>query len=149
MIREVGESLGRVVLDGIGRASSRVQERKPLSADLLEGDEAYLAVFDAPGARAADVDVRFEENTLTVRVDRFRELHEDYEMRFPGQGLSLKGSVTLPETADVEAGRAEATLTERGALEVLIPKSEPDEAVTAADTVSADEGASDGAPADA
>ncbi|PSP39262.1 heat-shock protein Hsp20 [Halobacteriales archaeon QH_10_70_21] len=149
MIREVGESLGRVVLDGIGRASSRVQEHKPLSADLLEGDEAYLAVFDAPGARAADVDVRFEENTLTVRVDRFRELHEDYEMRFPGRGLSLEGSVTLPETADVEAGRAEATLTERGALEVLIPKSEPDEAVTAADTVSADEGASDGASADA
>jgi len=104
-------------------------------------------VFDAPGARAADVDVRFEDDTLTVRVDRFRELHEDYEMRFPGRGLSLEGSVTLPATADVEADRAEATLTERGALEVLIPKSEPDESVTAADTVSADEGASDGASA--
>ena len=122
MIREVGESVGRAVLSGIGRASSRVQERRPLPADLLESDDAYLAVFDAPGARAADVDVRFEENTLTVRVDRFRDLHEDYEMRFPGRGLSLSGSVTLPESADVEAGGADATLAQDGTLEVLIPK---------------------------
>ena len=144
MIREVGESLGRVVLDGIGRASSRVQERTPLSVDMLEGNEAYLAVFDAPGARAADVDVRFDHDTLTVRVDRFRELHEDYEMRFPGRGLSLEGSVTLPETADVEADRAEATLTEHGTLEVLVPKSEPDESVAAPDAAPTGEGPTDG-----
>ena len=104
MIREVGESVGRAVLSGIGRASSRVQERRPLPADLLESDDAYLVVFDAPGARAGDVDVRFEADTVTVRVDRFRDLHEDYEMRFPGRGLSLSGSATLPESADVEAG---------------------------------------------
>jgi HSP20 family molecular chaperone IbpA len=93
-----------------------------LPADLLESDDAYLVVFDAPGARAGDVDVRFEADTLTVRVDRFRDLHEDYEMRFPGRGLSLSGSVTLPESADVEAGGADATLTQDGTLEVLIPK---------------------------
>ena len=122
MIREVGESVGRVVLSGIGRASSRVQERRPLPADLLESDDAYLVVFDAPGARAGDVDVRFEADTLTVRVDRFRDLHEGYEMRFPGRGLSLSGSVTLPESADVEAGGADATLAQDGTLEVLIPK---------------------------
>jgi len=127
MIREVGESVGRVVLSGIGRASSRVQERRPLPADLLESDDAYLAVFDAPGARAGDVDVRFESDTLTVRIDRFRDLHEDYEMRFPGRGLSLTGSVTFPESADVEAGAADATLTQNGTLEVLIPKRDPDE----------------------
>ena len=122
MIREVGESVGRAVLSGIGRASSHVQERRPLPADLLESDDAYLVVFDAPGARAGDVDVRFEADTVTVRVDRFRDLHEDYEMRFPGRGLSLSGSVTLPESADVEAGGADATLTQDGTLEVLIPK---------------------------
>ena len=127
MIREVGESVGRVVLSGIGRASSRVQERKPLPADLLESDDAYLAVFDAPGARAGDVDVRFESGTLTVRIDRFRDPHEDYEMRFPGRGLSLTGSVTFPESADVEADAAAATLTQNGTLEVLIPKRDPDE----------------------
>ena len=138
MIREVGESVGRVVLNGIGRASSRVQERKPLPADLLESDDAYLAVFDAPGARAGDVDVRFESDTLTVRIDRFRDLHEDYEMRFPGRGLSLTGSVTFPESADVEADAADATLTQNGTLEVLIPKRDPDE--EEADATEVDDG---------
>ena len=138
MIREVGESVGRVVLSGIGRASSRVQERKPLPADLLESDDAYLAVFDAPGARAGDVDVRFESDTLTVRIDRFRDLHEDYEMRFPGRGLSLTGSVTFPESADVEAGAADATLTQNGTLEVLIPKRDPDEEADAAEETTDD-----------
>ncbi|PSP92149.1 molecular chaperone Hsp20 [Halobacteriales archaeon QS_1_68_44] len=138
MIREVGESVGRVVLNGIGRASSRVQERRPLPADLLESDDAYLAVFDAPGARAGDVDVRFESDTLTVRIDRFRDLHEDYEMRFPGRGLSLTGSVTFPESADVEADAADATLTQNGTLEVLIPKRDPDEEADAAERTTDD-----------
>ena len=143
MIREVGESVGRVVLSGIGRASSRVQERKPLPADLLESDDAYLAVFDAPGARAGDVDVRFESDTLTVRIDRFRDLHEDYEMRFPGRGLSLTGSVTVPESADVEADAADATLTQNGTLEVLIPKRDPDEEEADATEADAAEGTTD------
>ena len=122
MIREVGSSLGRVVLDGIGRATSRLQERKSLPADLLESDDAYLAVFDGPGATAADVSVRFEGNTLSVSVDRFREFHDGYEMVFPGRGLGLGGDVTLPEDARVDPDRAEATLTRSGTLEVLIPK---------------------------
>ena len=122
MIRKVGESIGRVVLDGIGRAASRVQERKPLPADLLESDDAFLAVFDAPGTTAGDVQVRFEGHTLMVNVDRFREFHDGYEMRFPGRGLTLNGEVTLPEDVDVDPEAADATIRDNGTLEVLIPK---------------------------
>jgi HSP20 family protein len=124
MIREVGASVGRAVLDGIGRAASRLQERRALAADLLEGEDAYLAVFDAPGAAAADIGVRFEGNSISIRIDRFREFYEGYEMVFPGRGLTLNGAVDLPEDAAVEADNAEATLTRKGTLEVLIPKSE-------------------------
>ncbi|MFQ3320660.1 MAG: HSP20 family protein [Natronomonas sp.] len=122
MIREVGESIGRAVLTGVGRASSRVQERKSLSVDLLESDDAYLAVFDAPGATAGDVQVRFEGDTLHVQIDRFREFHEGYEMRFPGRGLTLHGELTIPDAEAVDADAAEATLTKNGTLEVHIPK---------------------------
>ncbi|WP_336134625.1 Hsp20 family protein [Natronomonas amylolytica] len=122
MIREVGESIGRTVLEGIGRASSRVQERKALPVDLLESEDAYLAVFDAPGASAGDVNVELVGRTLEVDIERFRGLHDGYDMRFPGRGLALHGEVELPEDADVEAEAADATVTKNGTLEVLIPK---------------------------
>ncbi|CCQ36609.1 Hsp20-type molecular chaperone [Natronomonas moolapensis 8.8.11] len=132
MIRKVGASLGRVIIDGIGRATSRLQERTSLPADLLESDEAYLAVFDAPGAIGDDVSVHFEDDTLSVRIDRFREFHDGYEMRFPGRGLALDGEVALPDGASIDAGRAEAALTRAGTLEVVLPKVEV-EAETDAD----------------
>lgn len=124
MLRDIGESIGAAVLDGIGRAASRLQERRPLAVDLLESDGAYLAVFDAPGAKAGDVQVRFEDGDVLVRVDRFREFYDGYEMRFPGRGMSLDGRATLPEGASVDPERATATLTEHGTLRVELPKVE-------------------------
>ena len=127
MIREVGTSIGRAVLDGVGRAASRLQESRSLSADLLESDDAYLAVFDAPGATVPDIGVRFEGGTLSVRIDRFREFHDGYELLLPGRGLALDGEVELPDGAAVDADQAEATLTQEGTLEVLLPKSDDGE----------------------
>jgi HSP20 family molecular chaperone IbpA len=124
MIRELGESIGDAVVESVGRAVGRTQEQRPLPTDLLESDDAYLAVFDAPGAVSSDVQVRFEDDTVSVRIDRFREFHEGYEMRFPGRGLALDGSITLPDDARVDASEATATLRDNGSLEVRIPKVE-------------------------
>lgn len=126
-LRDLGESLGSTVLDGIGRASARVQERKPLPVDLLESEESYLAVFDAPGVEAPDVQVRFENGVLHVRIDRFREFYDDYEMRLPGRGMSLDGEVALPEGASVNPSRSTATVGSNGTLRVELPKVEPTE----------------------
>ncbi|MFB6302236.1 MAG: Hsp20/alpha crystallin family protein [Haloferacaceae archaeon] len=124
-LREFGESAANAVLDRIGRGMSRVQERTPLPADLLESDDAYLAVFDAPGVTRSDVQVRFVEGEIQVRIDRFRDFHEGFEMRYPGRGLSLDGSVALPEGAVVDPDGAAATLSENGVLEVRLPKTAP------------------------
>ena len=124
MLRDIGESIGTAVLDGIGRAASRLQERRPLAVDLLESDEAYLVVFDAPGAEAEDVQVRFEDGAVLVRVDRFREFFEGYEMRLPGRGMSLDGRAELPGGTSVDPERATATLTDNGTLRVELPKVE-------------------------
>ena len=121
-LRELGETVGQQVFEGVGRVSSRAQERRPLPVDLLESDDAYLAVFDAPGADREDIQIRFDENTLYVRIDRFREFYEDFEMRVPGRGLALDGQVTLPEEASVEEGAAKATLTDSGTIQVRLPK---------------------------
>jgi len=122
VIREVGESIGEAVSETVGRAVGRAQEERPLPSDLLESDDAFLAVFDAPGATAEDVQVQFDDGRVEVRIDRFREFHEDFEMRFPGRGLTLEGNVRLPRDAAVDPEGASATVRENGTLEVRIPK---------------------------
>ncbi|MFB6080878.1 MAG: Hsp20/alpha crystallin family protein [Haloferacaceae archaeon] len=122
--REFGESAAHAVLDRIGRGMSRVQERTPLPSDLLESDDAYLVVFDAPGATRSDVQVRFVEGEVQVRIDRFRDFREGFEMRYPGRGLSLDGSVDLPDDAVVDPEEATATLSDSGVLEVRLPKAD-------------------------
>ncbi|WP_415380878.1 Hsp20/alpha crystallin family protein [Halosimplex sp. TS25] len=151
-IRHIGESLGNAVLENVGRAMGRAQERTPLPVDLLESDEAYLAVFDAPGVRGQDVQVQYDDGAVEVRVDRFRGFHEGYEMRYPGRGLALDGRVDLPEHARVDAEAATATLRDNGTLEVEIPKTdEPVEADVdeALETESVDEADADANELDA
>ncbi|MFC6826384.1 Hsp20/alpha crystallin family protein [Halopelagius fulvigenes] len=121
-LREFGESAAKTVLERIGRGVGRVQERKPLPYDVLESDDAYLVVFDAPGAQRSDVQVRFLDGEVEVRIDRFRDFHEGFDMRFPGRGLSLEGSAALPDDASVDATEATATLASNGTLRVRIPK---------------------------
>ncbi|TQQ79752.1 Hsp20/alpha crystallin family protein [Halonotius terrestris] len=124
------ETYGReainTVLERVGRGIGHVQERKPLEYDLLESDDAYLVVFDAPGASKEDVQVRYINNELEVRIDRFREFYEGFEMRVPGRGLTLSGTAELPDAASITTGTTspEATLTQEGTLHVRIPKSE-------------------------
>nr|WP_137283588.1 Hsp20/alpha crystallin family protein [Halorussus salinisoli] len=121
-LRDISRSVGSAVLQRIGRAASKVQESKPLPVDLLESDDAYLVVFDAPGATGSDVQVRYAEGAVHVRIDRFRDFYEDFEMLFPGRGLSLDGQADLPADAVVDAEEASATLTEHGTLRVRVPK---------------------------
>ena len=129
-LREFGESVSDAVLNGIGRMYGRVQESRPLPADLLESDDAYLAVFDAPGVHPGDVQVAYEDGTLSVRIDRFREFYEEFEMLAPGRGLSLDGAVTLPADASVDPEAATARVTAHGTLEVHLPKREDDGSAT-------------------
>ncbi|ACV49126.1 Hsp20 family protein [Halomicrobium sp. ZPS1] len=121
---DFARSLGDAIVENVGRAAGRVQERTPLPADLLESDDAYLVVFDAPGVEAADLQVQYVDDRVEVRVDRFRPFHEGFEMRYPGRGLSLDGSVTLPADAVVEAEAASATLKDDGTLHVYVPKAD-------------------------
>lgn len=121
MKRRVSE-MGETVIESFGRALGRAQERRPLPADLYEGEEAFLAVFDAPGASAADIQVKFEDGAIVVRVDRFREFYPDFEMQFPGRGLTLDGRVSLPADATVDPEAASATLQGDGTLHVEVPK---------------------------
>ena len=142
-LREFGENAAAAVLERVGRGMSRVQEKRPLSSDLLESDDAYLVVFDVPGAERSDVQVRYLDGEVQVQVDRFREFHEGFETVFPGRGLSLDGAASLPDDANVNAESASATLAENGTLRVEVPKRRPDSAGTV-EVVGEDEDGDDG-----
>jgi HSP20 family protein len=123
---EIGRSVGNHIAESVGRVASQVQESRPLAADLLESDDAYLAVFDAPGVSGGDVQVRFANGEVLVRLERFREFYDEFEMRLPGRGLSLDGHVRLPDGAAIDPEGATATLKDSGTLHVLIPKDDED-----------------------
>ncbi len=126
-LREFGESAAAAVLERVGRGMSRVQEKRPLAHDLLESDDAYLVVFDVPGAERSDVQVRYLDGEVQLQVDRFREFHEGFDTVFPGRGLSLDGTASLPDDARVEAQSATATLVGDGTLRVEVPKRRSDD----------------------
>ncbi|WP_232687351.1 Hsp20/alpha crystallin family protein [Halobacterium zhouii] len=124
--REFAEAVGGAVARRVGRAAGRFQEEAPLAVDVLESDDEYLVVFDAPGVTASDVQVNYVGNTVRVRIDRFRQYREGFEMQFPGRGLSMDGEATLPADAVVDAEHARAELQSDGTLHVYLPKGEDD-----------------------
>lgn len=117
-----GRRLGERFMEQVGRVAARVQETTPLRADILESRDAWLVIFDAPGVHASDVQVRYDDGAVEVRIDRFREFREDVEMVFPGRGLSMDGRVELPEDAHVDPDGATAELRSDGTLHVTLPK---------------------------
>jgi HSP20 family molecular chaperone IbpA len=121
-LKAVAEALVRGTLERVGRVVGRVQEERPPPADLLESDEAYLVVVDAPGATAEGIEVRYVEDRVVVTVDRVRESNPGFEMRFPGRGRRLTAEVELPEDAVVEPETATAELREDGTLQITLPK---------------------------
>jgi len=145
MITEVGVAVGKVVVERAGRLWSQFHEAAPLNADVFEGDGAYLVVFDVPGATHSDVQVRYVDGEVLVRLDRFRQVHEGFEMVFPGRGMALDGRAALPTDARVDAEAATATLTTRGTLEVHVPKvADDDEDADGATGDGADHAAAEG-----
>jgi HSP20 family molecular chaperone IbpA len=121
-LNDLGKSVGNALYRQVGRANGRVQSYRSLPVDVLENETSYRIVFDAPGAEPDDVQVRYLEGNVRIRIDRFRQFHEGYEMRFPGRGMSLNGEAELPSDAVVDPDAGTATLSETGTLNVEIPK---------------------------
>lgn len=126
-VKQFTQTVADAVLENVGRIAGRVQERRPLDADLLESPDAYHVVFDAPGADTHDIDVRYLNGSVQVTVERFRDYREGYTMRFPGRGLTLRGSVTLPTDAIVDPTDGSAELGDDGTLHVTLPKRQDDD----------------------
>ncbi|MXV61004.1 Hsp20 family protein [Natronorubrum sp. JWXQ-INN-674] len=119
---DLRKSVGNALYRQVGRANSTLQNHRSLPVDVLENDTSYQVVFDAPGTEPDDVQVRYLEGNVKIRIDRFRQFRDGYEMRFPGRGMELDGEAELPDDAVVDPDAGTATLTENGTLRIDIPK---------------------------
>ncbi|AKH97102.1 Hsp20/alpha crystallin family protein [Halanaeroarchaeum sulfurireducens] len=119
--------IGDAVVDTVGRVASHFHEETPLRSDVLESQDAILVVFDAPGATVSDLQVYFDDGGIEVSIDRFRPFYEEYEIRYPGRGMTLDGRADLPTDVLLNLERARATLRPDGTLHVRVPKAKDGE----------------------
>ena len=93
------------------------------AVDVYEDEHKVTLKLEIPGINQEDVDIRLENNTLTVRGERKFEKEEKEENfhRIERSYGRFTRSFTLPSSVDPENVNAEF---ENGVLKVAIPKRE-------------------------
>ena len=96
----------------------RIGKRLPTSADMLESEEEFLVLINAPGCDEDEIDLRFVKGSLKVNAER-SETHEGYVPVREERPGRISETVPVPDDVDVDA--AEATY-ENGVLHITLPK---------------------------
>jgi HSP20 family protein len=115
--------LFNTVFDTPSGTSGNVLRRWMPAMDLVESGDHFVLRADLPGMSEDDVNIEFEDGTLTVSGGRKAE-HEDSNEGFHRVERSFGSfsrSLTLPQGIDPEAVTASF---DRGVLEIRIPKPE-------------------------
>ena len=91
------------------------------AVDVYEDEHKVTLKIEVPGIEEKDIDVRIENNTLTVQGDRKIEKEEKEEnyRRVERQYGSFTRTFTLPNTVDAE--KVSATY-DKGVLKIALPK---------------------------
>lgn len=94
------------------------------AVDILETENELLLTADLPGVEMKDIDIRFENGTLTLKGERkFEHLNgnnKGYHRIERGYGTFAR-YFTVPDTVDPEKVRADF---KNGVLTVTLPKKE-------------------------
>lgn len=93
------------------------------SVDIYETENELVVKADLPEMQEKDIDVRVENNTLTIRGERkFEgEVHQENYLRVERAYGTFTRSFSLPNTVSTEGIRAEY---QNGVLSVHMPKRE-------------------------
>jgi HSP20 family protein len=93
------------------------------AVDIYETENELVAKIDLPGVNQKDLDVRVENNTLTVRGERKFEstVSEDNYVRVERAYVTFSRSFSLPPRVNTEAIGAEYN---EGVLTLRMPKRE-------------------------
>jgi HSP20 family protein len=104
-----------------GREESLTTSSFAPAVDVYEDDHQVTLKIEVPGIDEKDIDVRLENNTLTVHGERKLEKEEKEEnyRRVERQYGSFTRSFTLPQTVDAEGVSAQY---DKGVLKIKLNK---------------------------
>src|SRR5438093_4339415 len=93
------------------------------SVDIFENDNEVVVKAELPGMNAKDIDVRLENNVLTLRGDRHfeKETKEENYHRIESEYGTFTRSFALPTAVNGDKVTAEY---KDGILKVVLPKKE-------------------------
>jgi HSP20 family protein len=93
------------------------------AVDIHETKDELVAQVDLPGLSEKDIDIRVENNTLTIRGERKfeKDVEEENYLRVERAYGSFTRTFSLPNTISAESIRAEY---KNGVLTVRMPKRE-------------------------
>jgi HSP20 family protein len=104
-----------------GRDESLTTSSFAPAVDVYEDEHKVALKIEVPGIEEKDIDVRVENNTLTVHGERKIEKEEKEEnyRRVERQYGSFTRTFTLPQTVDTENVSA---IYDKGVLKISLPK---------------------------
>jgi len=119
------EQVNRLFDEGLHRARTSQTDLATWSpaVDIYEAENELVVKADLPGLQEQDIDVRVENNTLTIRGERKfeNEVSEENYLRVERAYGAFTRSFSLPNTINTEAIQAEYR---NGTLTVRLPKRE-------------------------
>jgi HSP20 family protein len=118
------EQLNRLFNDGIERSSEETNLTSWAPAvDIYETEHELVVKADLPDVKPEDLDIRVENNILTIRGERKfeKKVNEDHYLRVERSYGSFSRSFSLANTVNSEAIKADYR---NGVLTLSIPKRE-------------------------
>ena len=94
------------------------------SVDVFESADAIELLVDVPGARADDIDLRANEESLLLVAEREASSDDDLRPLQRERPTALERTIPLPARANVEGCEASV---EDGVCEITLPKREDDQ----------------------
>ena len=115
-IKEQFEKVLRGVEEGVRKDLAFIP-----NVNTREADDAYYIEVDLPGVKKEDIDIKVDENVLTISgVRKLKEEQKEEEFyKVESMYGKFERSFSLPEDADVDNIEAHS---ENGVLEIKIPK---------------------------
>lgn len=106
------------LFDGIKDLVNNVTNRYFMASDLCENDKAYMLTCDVPGVKKENINISFENRTLTVSIKAEDEEDKKNYIRKENYSAQYSRSYYL---ADGDGSSIKAKL-ENGVLRVIVGK---------------------------